>query len=498
VSGNLISGNTCASNHWAMGAGIHCETGCFGPSVVITDNVVTDNAITGTGTTTAMGGGIFANGYVSIRHNTIANNATPGLGGGVYATNSSSYCPAVVTVANNTIGSNVAGTGGGGIYCGSYGTGKVVVSNNVLQSNACTSGTGGGILSSNYAQAPTITNNTITGSQQATNGGGISCNQGTVTNNIIAHNCSGTYYSGSTPPAIAFTYNDSYDNTSYNYQNFTAGTGCITSNPTLAEDGIHLMSSSSCVDVGYDAATGLQSTEIDGGDRLVDIPSIGSTEVDIGADEYEPANTEFSVGLPTTNLNNAAGASRSNVRWGNADYTIGYGDSFTPSSNCTVYGLRVWAVPDIPVVPAYLLGDHYGDISLYVNTTPTGMTKLSGGNLLAGSNSTTNPSIRIAPVSYPQNPGVNYQAANGRFQQIWQIDFTGLNWALTADQTYVLGVTATPRVDRYWFLHATCPSSGTADFYTFDTGDLTQEPSAVTGYAWLLKYSNINFELFTR
>jgi len=252
------------------------------------------------------------------------------------------------------------------------------------------------------------------------------------------------------------------------------------------------------VDAGYDSASGLQSDDIDGGDRMVDISGVGTTTVDIGADEYDPANSECSEGLPTTNLNNAAGSARSNYRWGNADYTIGYGDSFTPSSNCTVYSLRVWVVPDIPVAPAYLLGDHYGDISLYVNTTPTGMTKLAGGNLLAGSNNTTNPHIRIAPVTYPQNPGENYQAADGRFQQIWQIDFTGLNWALTAYETYVLGVTATPRIDRYWFLHGTCVSSGTADFYTFDTANLTQDPSSVTGYAWLLKYSNINFELFTR
>ena len=63
-------------------------------------------------------------------------------------------------------------------------------------------------------------------------------------------------------------------------------------------------------------------------------------------------------GLPTANLNNAAGANRSNVAWaeGSGSTTTSIGDSFSLASEYVVTDIRVWVLDSVlPAADAYQL-----------------------------------------------------------------------------------------------------------------------------------------------
>ncbi len=49
-------------------------------------------------------------------------------------------------------------------------------------------------------------------------------------------------------------------------------------------------------------------------------------------------------GLPTSNLNDAAGANRSNVAWADGSTTLSIGDNFTLGGSGVVDDIRVWVV----------------------------------------------------------------------------------------------------------------------------------------------------------
>src|SRR5579871_1477718 len=69
-------------------------------------------------------------------------------------------------------------------------------------------------------------------------------------------------------------------------------------------------------------------------------------------------------GLPQSNLNDAAGASRSNVRWGWHDHGF-LGDDFTigaPGEHWVIDAIRTWAVPGTAEVNLPHLGDYYQDV----------------------------------------------------------------------------------------------------------------------------------------
>lgn len=121
-------------------------------------------------------------------------------------------------------------------------------------------------------------------------------------------------------------------------------------------------------------------------------------------------------GLPTINLNNAAGASRSNVSWTeNTGPTSGGlyidGDSFTNTSALawSLTSLRVWAV-EPNITSASLWGGVAG----------------SSINLLPSAG-------QISNVKYVN--GADYQGSSGTMYQMQQIDFA-VNITLAAGETY--------------------------------------------------------------
>jgi hypothetical protein len=125
-------------------------------------------------------------------------------------------------------------------------------------------------------------------------------------------------------------------------------------------------------------------------------------------------------GLPSANLNNAAGANRSNVAWVDggqtaaaptpADYWM-EGDSFTNtgSQNWYISNIRVWTVG--------------------ATSTATLWGGIDGSSITVAAASGT----VSGPVTYAG--GASYQGSSGSFINLYAVDFA-VNIVLTAGQTY--------------------------------------------------------------
>lgn len=133
----------------------------------------------------------------------------------------------------------------------------------------------------------------------------------------------------------------------------------------------------------------------------------------------------FDRGLPTANLNNGAGSSRSNVAWGEAQQTPAayVGDDFTlGTGNWAINTVRIWAVVGPTPATASIIADRFSSLTLFGGSGST-LTNLMTGNTVG--NGTTNPNITVSQVQYANN--TNYDSF-GSGRNIFEIEFTNLNW----------------------------------------------------------------------
>lgn len=117
----------------------------YGGGLVITQGGVVVEDTTVRGNTGAWGGGLWANGMLTMVRTTVSGNTATGEAGGVLISNSSA------TLTNVTISGNTAMDGdGGGIECGLEGTNDchVSISHSTIVNNVVTSGQGGGLYRS--------------------------------------------------------------------------------------------------------------------------------------------------------------------------------------------------------------------------------------------------------------------------------------------------------------------------------------------------------------
>jgi len=201
----------------------------------------------------------------------------------------------------------------------------------------------------------------------------------------------------------------------------------------------------------------------------------------------------FDRGLPTANLNNAAGASRSNVAWGDqVASTVSVGDNFTLSGSSSYHidTIRVWVVDGAspstpPAANAY---------QLWLGTDSGASTSVAQ---IASSSSVT-------VTTY--SGGASYQGSSGTFRDIYQVDFSGLN-LLVAAGTYAFGVSGVTEPGMTTpFLHASNaalsgstqmgPNDGIIYGFT-NTGAM----DVANGYPWATiggwdKTSDINVQVF--
>lgn len=487
---NVIQDNKRNSSHGCYGGGIYL--GSYA-SATLTLNTIASNGIVDD-VQASSGGGISCSYATStITYNTIDSNKSRSAGG-VYLANPSTSG----SFAGNKVNLNEAVGSYGGVYL--IGTGRVY-SNQITNNTAGSSG--GGIGAGAFGPNAKVVNNTIVDNTATTGSGGglyvtTSYNSGIVANNI---------FTGNSPSAIHKAGNYTYScSTNCMYDtgdHYTGGQPTayteITEDPDL-DAYYHIIDSTSpCVDAGDDSQVVSTWKDCDGQPRQVDIPNVGTigTKVDIGADEYYPDYTTTPLvnrDLPSSNVNEDAGANRCNFRWaGSTSSTIGYGDDFQlyAGPSWVIYKIVVWVVPDVPVSPSYYLSDYYDDVALYMSDGQSGALTLVKSASFSG-DGTSDQYVQVTPTDYGSSTG--YQCSDGTYNQIWKIEFSNLSKTISANGTVYFGVIGTPKVDRLWFNHAT---HGLADgtIREFDTTSLSST-TAVSNVSWFGKDGDINVQVY--
>ena len=147
----------------------------------------------------------------------------------------------------------------------------------------------------------------------------------------------------------------------------------------------------------------------------------------------------FDRGLPSTNLNNASGSSRSNVAWGftegdpNVDGSYAAGDTFNLGQQGTITAddIRVWLVGS----GSSPLSSEWSNFTLFLGDTSGSITSTSTVGSVSG------PGVTITPTTYPG--GASYQGTYGGYDTLYQVDFLG-NWTINGSQNYTFFVGGTP------------------------------------------------------
>ncbi len=168
-SGNYTGGSILEyiTVEYAGGGGTGCAVAANSASPFINHATIRNNAAIGICASGLLGK------YLKIYNSIISNNISTGGGGGIYVEGS-------IISNNNIITSNNSGWRGGGIYTLYGGT----ISNSIICNNNSNGYEGGGIFAYSY---PTISNNIIC-NNNGSEGGGISAEGATVTNNTIINN----------------------------------------------------------------------------------------------------------------------------------------------------------------------------------------------------------------------------------------------------------------------------------------------------------------------
>jgi hypothetical protein len=155
-------------------------------------------------------------------------------------------------------------------------------------------------------------------------------------------------------------------------------------------------------------------------------------------------NMVFDRGLPTANLNNAAGTNRSNVAWGDyspdagLNWAIGDDFNLNQAGTVTISDLRVWIVATGNQPPSSMWTDLrlFGGPTAGASGSPSSVTQLS-----QVSTTGADPNVVISQVTYAD--GSSYQGSSGNSIDIWQVDFL-LNWQVDGNTTYSFFVGDTP------------------------------------------------------
>jgi hypothetical protein len=141
------------------------------------------------------------------------------------------------------------------------------------------------------------------------------------------------------------------------------------------------------------------------------------------------AGVIFERALPTANLNNAAGANRSNISWAPGDSSYILGDDFTLAWDSVIHSFSVWEVSN--------------------NGSPT--TEFGSISLYAGAD----PNLSLISSSYTSSlvSGYQYQGYSGTFYDVYKITFSGLNLSATGGVLYDFGIGITPGTESSLYLH---------------------------------------------
>lgn len=206
------------------------------------------------------------------------------------------------------------------------------------------------------------------------------------------------------------------------------------------------------------------------------------------------ATTLMDRGLPSSNLNSAAGGDRSNVSWDFLGYGYFYGDSFSVNApggwnitDVTTYVTLGGADNDADLNddPGNF-GDVFDSLSLFMGPSGGDISAISSGTFDAGANTTDNPNIAIERVQYAGGGSeLDYQGSGGSYISTYAVTFSDLNFFVPGGTEVWFGVDALGASDDIgdpgdfgddvftnWFSHASNADLGGAQ--ADDADDMLQ------------------------
>jgi len=158
------------------------------------------------------------------------------------------------------------------------------------------------------------------------------------------------------------------------------------------------------------------------------------------------ASTLYQYALPTTNLNQAAGTSRSNASLIGANYgTVDgaadiIGDDFVLNSTSVITSLTVYAIADSADPDAGTLDQQFTSISLYTGASSDFSAPVTLTSTLDSAQ------LALAPIVYYTGT-TDYQTLDTpgtAFFSIYAVTFTGLDWSVPAGQLSYFGIGSVP------------------------------------------------------
>lgn len=201
----------------------------------------------------------------------------------------------------------------------------------------------------------------------------------------------------------------------------------------------------------------------------------------LGSAQGQAGSVLVDRGLPGQNLNNAAGADRSNVAWAfNGDFLAGdnftldeTGDAANPLWN--IDKLSVWMIGGEGT-----LGDRFSSLSLFLGSDGSDVPNVASADLTG--NATNNSNVTVTQVTYPGTT-LTYQGQSGDPLNIWQIDFTNLGAIAPGTNFFALAGEGGPLS----FMHASnaglsgTPQDGADGFYNWFSGNASSSSIALGG-----------------
>ena len=280
VLGNVITGNSACA-----GGGVAVSFG----SPLIQANRITRNEIAGCDGT---GAGVFIGGTVApeLVNNEIAENTGPNSdGGGISLFNAGSVVIRNNVITRNSVSGSVACSAGGGIV--SYGDSQATIAGNLIAGNSACGG--GGIFWRSSSGNNVLVNNTIADNDAESWPGVYVADFDAgdeLHNNIITAHTGPALYCATGAPTLKS--NDIFSGQGAAYEGTCADqtglTGNISADPAFigaANRDYRVRMTSAVVDAGNGAAPALPATDLAGFDRVFDGNRDGVARVDIGAFE---------------------------------------------------------------------------------------------------------------------------------------------------------------------------------------------------------------------
>ena len=213
----------------------------------------------------------------------------------------------------------------------------------------------------------------------------------------------------------------------------------------------------------------------------------------------------FDRGLPNSNnVNNAAGANRSNISWLNQVFmgtNFMVGDnidlSLTPNSagQWLIDSISVWEVANTPVSSATSSSPPAGSAPSAEFSSIRLFEGTAYGTLTPISSTYSSQFVRYQPA------GLNYQGSSGAYYPIYEITFSGLNLLVPAGANLGFAIDAVPNSSNTWAIHASnaalsgTPQQGADNFYELYCGSsATPGASSSSSYCELIDSNGNGFD----